>query len=104
MTRRAEIIKKTAPGAPVSARKLSNMAQSINYLKGGVAGTDTASTWFGEVARTSTTVSIDITSDDVTLTIDPIEFEQIDTVTLKNGAGEVIVLVFNNPAIPTPPP
>jgi len=95
--RKAKVLKTTQRGQRITAEHQNDVSSAINSLSGGVSGIRSSDRVFHEVARTYTTVSVEITSDDATLTIDPLEFEQMDTCTLKSGNGQVMILVFNNP-------
>jgi len=45
---------------------------------------------FGEIARTHSTVTATDSGGDT------VEFEQIDSITLRDGIGDIIILMFNN--------
>ena len=96
MTQRvSQVLKRLKPGQVLTAQDISDLQRGLNGLQGGVNSPKNDSTVYGEVARTVKDVEVDSSGPTIT-------FQQIQSVTLKNGAGDVIVLQFNNPDLTTP--
>ena len=95
-------------GERVTATKLNQYAKGLNSLARGMDSPTNRGEVFGEISRTVKTVSITPTavisgSDILTdyplavITVNPVEFEQIESVTFKDGRGQKITLEFFNP-------
>ena len=80
-----DILPQIKVGQVITADLLNRITRAVNANVAAPSTPKNAFNTYDEVGRTSTTVTAGV------------EFEQIDSVTFVNNAGDVIHLVFNNP-------
>ena len=95
-------------GDRVTATKLNQYAKGLNSLARGMDSPTNRGEVFGEISREVKIITITpeatiagsgIMTDypNAIITVEPVEFEQIESVTFKDGRGKTITLQFFNP-------
>jgi|SaaInlLV_10m_DNA_4_1040232.scaffolds.fasta_scaffold34552_1 hypothetical protein len=81
------IINELKIGDKITAAYLNKLRAAVNAADQSLTTPTPKTRVFAEIARTTTTVTAGV------------EFEQIDTVTLKDASGDVFIFSFNNPLV-----
>ena len=110
MNKNNTVITKISKGQRLTAAKLNEFSKGLNSLSRGYDNPRSTQRLFAEVSRTVTVATITPTATIAgssimtdyplaVITVAPVEIDQIDSITFKDGTGETITLQFFNPPV-----